>query len=317
MYKNKSICVVVPAYNEETQISRVIETMPDFVDKVLIIDDVSNDDTVEVIERCQRENGNIVLIKHEANQGVGGAIGTGFKWARDNNFDCAVVMAGDGQMDPDDLPTLLDPVVKERVDCSKGNRLFTGEAYKKIPRVRYFGNAFLSFLTKVASGYWHIADSQSGYMVINRKVLHTIDWDRMYKRYGQPNDLLVRLNVFNFRITDVPVQPVYNIGEKSGLKISKVVFTISWLLTKMFLWRMKEKYIIRDFHPLILFYMLGGLFSLMTVLLFFRLFYYWSFSGHIPPINALAAMFSFMSASLFTLFGMWFDMEYNKDLKDK
>lgn len=317
MYKDKSICVVVPAYNEETQISKVIKTMPEYVDKIVIVDDVSNDETVNIIEQCRETNEKIILIQHEANQGVGGAIGSGYSWARDNNFDIAVVMAGDGQMNPDDLSSLLDPVVEGRVDCSKGNRLFTGEAYQKIPKVRYFGNAFLSFLTKVASGYWHIADSQSGYFVINRKVLQSINWNKMYKRYGQPNDLLVRLNVFNFSITDVPVQPVYNIGEKSGIKISKVVFTISWLLTKMFLWRMKEKYIIRDFHPLILFYMLGGLFGVLTIVLFVRLFIYWFFIGHIPPINALAAMFSFMSASLFSLFGMWFDMEYNKSLKEK
>ena len=155
MYRNKSICVVVPAYNEETQISRVIETMPDYVDQIVIVDDVSKDETVKAIERHRQENEKIVLIKHETNQGVGGAIGSGYRWARDNDFDIAVVMAGDGQMDPDDLPALLDPVVEDRVDCSKGNRLFTGEAYKKIPRIRYFGNAFLSFLTKVASGYWH------------------------------------------------------------------------------------------------------------------------------------------------------------------
>jgi glycosyltransferase involved in cell wall biosynthesis len=317
MYRNKSICVIVPAYNEETQISRVIETMPDYVDQIVIVDDVSKDETVKVIERYRQENEKIVLIKHETNQGVGGAIGTGYRWARDNDFDLAVVMAGDGQMDPADLPVLLDPVVEDKVDCSKGNRLFTGEAYKKIPKIRYFGNAFLSFLTKVASGYWHVADSQSGYFVINKKVLHTIDWDRMYKRYGQPNDLLVRLNVYSFRITDVPTRPVYNIGEKSGIKIGRVIFTISWLLIRMFLWRMKEKYIIRDFHPLILFYALGGFFALVTVLLFARVFFYWFLTDHIPPINALAAMFSFTSASMFALFGMWFDMEYNKDLKDR
>ena len=317
MYRNKSICVVVPAYNEETQISRVIETMPDYVDQIIIVDDVSTDETVKVIERHRQENEKIVLIKHERNQGCGGALATGYKWAKDNAFDVVVRMDGDGQMDLDDLPALLDPVVEDRVDCSKGNRLFTGEAYKKIPRIRYFGNAFLSFMTKVASGYWHVADSQSGYFVINKKALHTIDWDRMYKRYGQPNDLLVRLNVYSFRITDVPTRPVYNIGEKSGIKIGRVIFTISWLLIRMFLWRMKEKYIIRDFHPLILFYALGGFFALVTVLLFARVFFYWFVTDHIPPINALAAMFSFTSASMFTLFGMWFDMEYNKDLKDR
>ncbi|MCP4110326.1 MAG: glycosyltransferase family 2 protein [Desulfobacteraceae bacterium] len=315
MYKGKLICVVVPAYNEATQIGMVIDTMPDYIDKIVIVDDASKDDTSGIVKKYLQDSRQIILIQHETNQGVGGSIATGYKWARDNDFDIAVVMAGDGQMDPDDLPALIDPVAENRADYAKGNRLFTGEAYKKIPRIRYFGNAFLSLFTKIASGYWHIADSQSGYTAISKKALRAIDWDAMYKQYGQPNDLLIRLNIYNFRVTDVPVKPVYNIGENSGIKISKVIFTISWLLNKMFLWRMKEKYIIRDFHPLIFFYLLGGFFSLLTVLLFGRVFYFWIFTGRIPPINALAAMFSFMSASMFTLFAMWFDMEANKGLK--
>jgi hypothetical protein len=137
----------------------------------------------------------------------------------------------------------------------------------------------------------------------------------MYQWYGQPNDILVRLNVYNFKVRDVPVEPVYNIGEKSGIKIRKVLFTISWLLIKLFLWRMKEKYIIRDFHPLIFFYALGAFFYTAMILLFIRVFYVWFSEGDIPDINALAAFFSFMSGSLFTLFAMWFDMESNKELK--
>jgi len=315
MYKSKKICVVIPAHNEETQIGRVIETMPDFVDYMVIIDDKSNDRTVEVVQKYQKSFDRLILIQHENNKGVGGAIATGYKYARDNDFDVAVVMAGDGQMDPEDLPAILNPVVDEKADYSKGNRLFTGEAYQKIPKVRYFGNAFLSLLTKIASGYWHIADSQSGYTAINRKALEVIDWDLMYPTYGQPNDLLVRLNVDNFKVKDVPVEPVYNIGEKSGIRIRKVIFTISWLLIKLFFWRIKERYIIRDFHPLVFFYALGGFFYLMMVLLFARVFYHWIFYDHIPAINALAGFFSFMSGSLFTLFAMWFDMEANKDLK--
>lgn len=315
MYKEKSICIVIPAHNEETQIGRVIETMPKFVDQMVIIDDKSSDQTAEVVKKFQRNYTHLKFIQHSVNKGVGGAITTGYKHARDNGFDVAVVMAGDGQMDPNDLPALLDPVVSGRVDYSKGNRLFTGEAYQKIPKVRYFGNAFLSLLTKIASGYWHIADSQSGYTAINRKALEAIDWDKMYPSYGQPNDILVRLNVQNFKVADVPVEPVYNIGEKSGIKIRKVIFTISWLVFKLFLWRMKEKYIIRNFHPLVFFYALGGFFYFIMSLLFIRLFYYWVIYGYIPKINALAAFFSFMSGSLFTLFAMWFDMESNKDLK--
>jgi glycosyltransferase involved in cell wall biosynthesis len=249
------------------------------------------------------------------NQGCGGALSTGYKWARDNEFDIAVRMDGDGQMAPEDLPSLLDPVATDCADYSKGNRLFTGEAYEKIPKMRYFGNAFLSLLTKIASGYWHVADFQSGYTTINKKALHTINWDKMYKRFGQPNDLLVRLNVYNFRVADIPVKPVYNVGETSKMNIFKVVFTISWLLLRMFLWRMKEKYIIRDFHPLIFFYTLGAMFALMTVALGIRLVWVWYITTFVPPINALAMMFSFMSASMFTLFAMWFDMEANKHLK--
>lgn len=317
MYREKTVCVVVPAYNEETQIGMVIETMPDFVDKIVIIDDSSRDNTSAVVRRYQKINEKIELIVHEKNQGVGGAIASGYKWALDNDFDVAAVMAGDGQMDPAELPSLLDPVIEDKADYSKGNRLFTGEAYKKIPKVRYFGNAFLSFLSKIASGYWHIADFQSGYTVINRSALEMIEWDSMYKRFGQPNDLLVRLNVYSLRVVDIPIEPIYNIGEKSKINIFTAIFTIGWLLFKLFLWRMKEKYIIRDFHPLVLFYMLGAVFGIITAILLFRLFLSWNAEGHIPPINALSVMFSFMSASLFTLFAMWFDMEANKDLKGK
>ncbi len=315
MYHNQTVCAVVPCYNEVSQIEKVITSMPEYVDHLVLVDDLSTDNTVMKINDLQKDFPKIVLIKHKINQGVGGAIASGYKWARDNQIDLAVVMAGDGQMNPDDLPALLEPVAKGMADYSKGNRLFTGEAFSKIPKIRYLGNGFLSLLTKITSGYWNIADSQSGYTVINKKALQTIDWDQMYKRYGQPNDLLVRLNVENFKVTDVPVEPVYNVGEKSGIQIRKVIFTISWLLIRLFFWRMKEKYIIRDFHPLVFFYCLGCVFSLATIVLFFRVFFMWYLTGHIPSINALAAMFSFMSASQFSLFAMWFDMEANKHLK--
>lgn len=315
MYKDKKICVVVPAHNEEKQIGNMLAGIPDFIDKIVVVNDCSKDKTSQVIQDIARSKPAILGIDHIKNKGVGAAIATGYKWARDNDMDVVVVMAGDGQMDPTDLPTVLDPVVSGEVDYSKGNRLSTGEAYKNIPKVRYFGNATLSFLTKIASGYWHVADSQTGYTAINKKALHAINWDQMYQRYGQPNDILVRLNVHDMKVRDVAVKPLYNIGETSGIKIRKVIFTISWLLICLFLWRMKEKYIIRNFHPLVFFYFLGFMFFIAALLLSVRVSMYWYFTGGIPSINALAAMFSFMSASLFTLFAMWFDMEANKDLK--
>jgi len=316
MYKGKSVCVVVPAYNEEKLIGRVIETMPDYVDKIVVIDDKSSDGTVEIVRKYAAESGGrVVLIEHQKNQGVGGAIASGYKWARDNRMDATAVMAGDAQMDPADLPALLEPVVSGEIDYAKGNRLFTGNAWNVIPKIRYLGNSYLSLLTKIASGYWHVADSQTGYTVINLKALELIDIDKIYKRYGMPNDLLIKLNIYNMKVRDIPVRPVYNIGEKSLIRIHRVMVTLSWLLLKGFFYRMREKYIIRDFHPLIFFYFLGFLFGFSTLYLFIRLFVLWALSGRIPPINALAAMFSFMSAAQFTLFAMWFDMESNKDLK--
>jgi len=315
MYKNKIIAVVVPCFNEESQIDRVIRTMPDYVDSIVVVDDCSRDKTAEIVKAYEAENEKVILLSHDKNQGVGGAIATGYKWAQKNNMDIAVVMAGDGQMAPEDLPAILDPVASDDADYSKGNRLFTGEAYKIIPKHRYFGNALLSLFTKIASGYWHIADSQSGYTAINKKTLEAINWDNMYKGYGQPNDLLVRLNIINARVRDVKIRPVYDIGEQSGIKIHKVMFTISWLLLKGFTRRMKEKYIIRDFHPLVFFYLIGCMFGFATLFLFVRLLIKWNIYGYVPDITALSTMFSFMSCSLFTLFAMWFDMEYNKGLK--
>jgi glycosyltransferase involved in cell wall biosynthesis len=315
MYKGKTIGVVIPAFNEESQIRRVIETIPIFVDHIIIVDDHSTDNTVRVITECQTQRPHIALIQHESNKGAGGAMETAYNYAKEEDIDIVARMDGDGQMHPDDLSALLDPVVEDRADYAKGNRLVSGEAYRKIPKIRYFGNAFLSLFTKIASGYWHVADSQSGYTAITKKALRLIDWNHLYTWYGHPNDILVRLNVHNFKVADVPVEPVYNIGEKSSMKVSLAIFKIGWLLIKLFFWRMKEKYIIRDFHPLVFFYFLGIVFGLVTILLFSRLILLWALTGHIPAINALAAMFSFMSSSQFSLFAMWFDMEANKDLK--
>ncbi|MDD4205411.1 MAG: glycosyltransferase family 2 protein [Candidatus Delongbacteria bacterium] len=315
MYKEKKIAVIVPCFDEETQIKKVLVSMPDCVDQIIIVDDKSRDNTVKVVNSVKENYNKIILIEHKKNQGVGGAIASGYKWARDNNFDVAAVMAGDAQMDPHDLFNILDPVVSGEVDYSKGNRLFTGEAFKKIPKIRYFGNSVLSLLTKIASGYWHIADSQSGYTAINNKALHLIDWDKMYKRYGQPNDLLVRLNIYNMKVRDVQINPVYGVGEKSGIKLRKILFSLSWLLLKLFFYRMKEKYVIRDFHPLVLFYSFGAGLAAVSVPLFFRMAYYAVINGDTPKINFLTWMLCVIMSVQFILFAMWFDMEYNKELK--
>ena len=315
MYRDKTIAVTVPAYNEEKLIGKVLETIPIFIDHIIVVDDASRDRTGEVVKAHQQEDSRIIYICHTKNEGVGGAIVTGYKWARDNEISISVVMAGDAQMDPKDLPKLLDPVVDGEVDYSKGNRLFTGRAWRVIPKTRYLGNAVLSFLTKIASGYWHVADSQSGYGAVSLEVLKTIDLDSIYKRYGMPNDFLVKLNVYHFRVRDVPVNPIYGIGERSGIKIYKVVFTLSFLLLKLFIWRLKEKYIIRDFHPLVLFYLMGFVLTPIGFIFGCYLLIYRLFIGPVAATSALFAAFFAISGLQSLFFAMWFDMEYNKELK--
>ncbi|MDR2488878.1 MAG: glycosyltransferase family 2 protein [Desulfovibrio sp.] len=315
MYKEHTVAVVVPAYNEETQITRVVETMPDFVDHIIIVDDKSADATVSVVERLRSEERRIVLLRHEVNRGVGAAIASGYIWARDNDVDAAAVMAGDGQMDPADLPALLEPVITEGVDYSKGNRLVYEEAFRLMPKVRFFGNAVLSWLTKIASGYWHVADSQTGYAVIGKKALRSVDWDKMYPRYGQPNDLLIRLNVLDMRVRDVPVRPVYHVGEKSGIRVRKVLFSISALLLRMYFWRLWKKYVIRDAHPLVLLIFFGILMFMTGGILFVRLCALWYLDGYAPPMTAMAMLFSFTMGMQSFLFGIWMDMDKNKHLR--
>ena len=257
MIGGKTVAVVVPAYDEVALIADTVAGIPSFVDRIIVVDDASRDGTAE--KALSFADPQIEVIVHERNRGVGAAIVSGYKRALAERVDVTAVMAGDNQMDPDELEGILGPVLRGEVDYAKANRLISGRAWELIPRSRYLGNAVLSLLTKIASGYWHVADSQAGYTAISLAMLERLDLDRVYSRYGFPNDLLVHLNVVNARVRDIPSRPIYNVGERSGIRIRKVVPRISWLLLKGFFWRLREKYVIRDFHPLVFFYLLGFL----------------------------------------------------------
>ena len=224
-------------------------------------------------------------------------------------------MAGDGQMDPADLESIILPIVNGEADYTKGNRLFYGDAWHMIPRYRYLGNSFLSLFTKAASGYWHIADSQSGYTAISSIALKRLDLDDIYKDYGMPNDMLIKLNMYDFRVRDIHIRPVYHVGEKSGIKLARVIPRISCLLVKGFCKRLVFKYVIKDFHPLVFFYMLSFVLLFSSIPLTIRLIYIWASTGDIPDMNALLLVFTLISGLQTLFFSMWFDMEKNKDLK--
>lgn len=363
MLKNKTIAIVVPSYNEEKQIGMVIESMPDFVDRIVIVNDKSTDDTVKVVEKyiekdnkevrvlnhrnkvipnrynhaevvaekmqeeelrlftpseVQNKNpkkSRIILINHLKNGSVGAAIATGYKWCLDNNIDCTAVMGGDGQMDPSELESICMPIVEGEVDYVKGNRLKHRSASFVIPKIRFFGNSVLSLLTKIASGYWQISDTQTGYTAISLEALKGIKLYDIYKSYGCPNDILVKLNIANFTIKEVPIKPIYHVGEESKMKILKVIPRISWLLLKLFWKRLYKKYLIRDFHPLFLLY------HLAIILLLVNLPYMLAvlndvFLGEKVSTNSLIA-FIFLGITGFQslFFAMWMDMMDNQRLQ--
>jgi glycosyltransferase involved in cell wall biosynthesis len=313
--EGKSIAVVVPAHDEESLLEKTLAGIPGFVDRIYVVDDASRDATVERARAAAARDPRIEVIEHERNGGVGAAIVTGYKRAVEEHMGVTCVMAADNQMDPADLEEIAMPVVRGEVEYSKANRLFTGQAWELIPHHRYLGNAVLSLFTKIASGYWHVADSQAGYTALSLRALDRLDLERIYRRYGFPNDMLVHLNVVSASVRDVPSRPIYGVGERSGIRIHNVAPRIAWLLFKGFWWRMKEKYVIRDFHPLVFFY-LGGLGMGLTGLgLGIALIVLRIMGQSITAATGVLVALLLIFGSQFTLFAMWFDMESNKDLR--
>ena len=363
MIENKKIAVVVPAYNESKQIKMVIDSMPTFVDRIVIVNDRSKDDTGKIVLSCIKDDktnvtpisienkqvvpnkynyadvvvcdinnketdlyipsevvnkdsvkDRIVLINNLENGGVGAAIANGYKWCRDHNIDCTAVMAGDGQMDPDELKSICNPVIYDDVDYVKGNRLIHKSARLVVPKVRFIGNSILSMLTKIASGYWHVSDTQTGYTAMSLRALRAIELHKIYKKYGMPNDMLVKLNIAYCTIKEVEIKPIYKVGEESKMKIWKVIPSISKLLLKLFFVRLWKKYFIRDFHPLFLLYNLGLFLFIVsipvTVKILFKL-----FSGQNVSYQLLI-IFIFLVISGFQsiFFAMWMDIQDNERL---
>jgi glycosyltransferase involved in cell wall biosynthesis len=314
MYEDARVGVLIPAYNEATQIIGVLASLPAFVDDVVVINDASTDDTVQVVRGRQVDDPRIVLIDIPENRGVGGALAAGYRWARDAGLDVVVTVDGDGQMDPAEMASLIDPIILGDADYTKGNRLLDADQWQEIPRVRFLGNAVLSLLTKPTSGYWAVADSQSGYTAAGTWALTHIDWDAVYPRYGRPNDVLVLANIADCRVADVPIRAIYGVGERSSMKIAKVTFAIAALLFRRFWFRIFHKYVLRDFHPLVFFYLLAVVTGALAAGLTVRLVALTISAGNVPDMTALATAFLWITALNSTFFAMWMDMQANAHL---
>jgi len=221
---------VVPAYNEERAIGDMLATIPEIVDHVIVVDDASTDATAKQAELALRSGDEVV--RHPVNRGVGAAIATGYARAIELGAEIAVVMAGDGQMDPDDLPALLAPIADGEADYVKGNRFLHPAVWTTMPPSRIVGNVLLSAATRVTSGYHHVFDSQCGYTAIHRRALTRIPLEALWARYGYPNDLLSRLHVAGMRVVDVPVRPIYGEHWKSGIHLGTALHPIPWVLLR-------------------------------------------------------------------------------------
>ena len=187
------------------------------------------------------------MLRHQANRGVGAAILTGYERALALGADVAAVMAGDGQMDPADLPRLLDPIAAGRADYVKGNRFVDGTVWRVMPPARVVGNVVLSLITRVTSGYWHLFDSQCGYTAASRAALEAVELEDLFPRYGYPNDLLARLGAAGMRVVDVPVRPIYGPSWRSGISIATVVHPISLVLARS----LARRLLVRARRPLL------------------------------------------------------------------
>lgn len=300
--------VVVPCYNEVGKIQNTIETIPDFVDRIYVVDDASKDGSAEIAEQAAQTDRRVVVVRHEVNRGVGAAISTGYLRCLEDDIDVAVVMAGDGQMDPDDLPALLAPVVDDQADYVKGNRFFHHTGTAEMPRHRLFGNLALSVMTKIVSGYWHISDTQCGYTAINKQALEAVDWTAVYPRYGCPNDMLTRLNVVDMRVAEVPVRARYGKNWASGMKVRRVVGPMLRLLTRLFFYRLYYKYVFLNGHPIVIYYAAAAAFGILAVLLGVYTAVKFMITGAIP--QAALIMFGFSAVVVVQLLLAAFSLDY-------
>ncbi len=256
MFKGRRVAVVIPAFNVAPQIAGVIGGLPDFVDDVIVVDDAARDASAEIVAALRDPR--VTLERHAVNQGVGAAMVTGFRLALERGADVVVKMDGDGQMDPAQLPALLEPVVSEGCAYAKGNRFLHVDALRAMPKTRLVGSFVLTFLTKLASGYWHVFDPVNGYVAIDAAMLRRLPLERLAKRYFFESDMLIHLNVFRARVRDVPMPARYG-DEGSTLRVGRVLLTFPWFLAKGFWYRIYERHVLREFSAVAVFWILGAL----------------------------------------------------------
>jgi len=314
-YKGKKIAVCVPAYNEELLIAKVVDTVPDYVDLIIIVDDKSSDNTGAIIANKYSNNERVIYKRNDINLGVGGSIEIGYKLALEHGSEVICVMSGDNQCRPEELIELCDKIISDGYDYVKVNRLYSIEYFGLIPKVRLYGNAILSFLTRLSTGYWHIGDSQAGFTAASDSTTRFLLGYGLYPRYGVPNDILGKLSFGAKRVVDVPSIPVYNVGEKSNLKPAKVVIPILKILTTTFIKRIFFYRLIVSPSPIPILYLIAFInFLAALVMLSFNL--YSNLVGKVNIAELLTFYFLISTGLIFSSIGIVMDYFVSDSQKD-
>jgi len=238
------IAVVIPSYRVTNHVKAVIEGIGPEVSSIYVIDDACPDQSGQFVKRNVKD-ARVVVITHEENQGVGGAVVTGYRAALEAGANIVVKVDGDGQMNPALISTLVRPILSGEADYSKGNRFDSLEDLFDMPRVRIFGNAVLSLWSKISTGYWRVNDPTNGFTAIESKALMAINLDKLRKSYFFESDLLFRLSIINAVVADIPMKAVYA-DERSHLRIRKVIFEFPYRHTINFLKRIFYRYYLRE-----------------------------------------------------------------------
>ena len=313
MYREKKISLVIPAYNEERLIKPTLENVPAVIDRVFVVNDGSKDRTAEVVAEAASRDPRVELVNHAKNSGVGQAIITGYLRSLAEGYDIAVVVGGDFQMPLEQVADFLDPLIDGKADYAKGNRfLIEGNVFEDMPKIRQLGNAVISLVTKIASGYYKVYDVVDGYTAITKHAIAMINWRQAWKKYGYPMDFLIRLNAYGLRVKDIPRRAIYLKGERqSQIKGFNYALKVSPMLLRGFFWRLFKKYLFRDFHPLLFFY-LTGLLLFPVGLVWSCVLLWWQIAGQgvTGPQATLASVFLIMGFVSLS-FGMMFDMYDN------
>jgi len=251
-----AIAMVIPAYRVERDIEAVLHSLPPYIKHIIVVDDASPDSTFERVTAAAQRDERIILIRHLQNQGVGGAMLTGFQKALELNAQIIIKLDGDGQMDPARIPALIEPLIEGKADYTKGNRFRDFKSLQKMPFVRRVGNLGLSFLTKVATGYWNLFDPTNGFFAIRAEVLAQLPFDKIDRRYFFETSMLANLYLLNALVLDIPMPARYG-SEISSLSIRRALFEFPFKLSTIFLRRILLRYYLYDFSMVSLYLLIG------------------------------------------------------------